>query len=78
MKIYDEVLIISIVMILFFNQFLAIIVINNLLINILINYTWYSDIVVNLIGKYYETKHVVPTRREDGSLSRVNYSYEVN
>lgn len=36
-----------------------------------------SDVVINLIGKYYETKHLVPTRREDGSISRVNYSYEV-
>lgn len=36
----------------------------------------HSDIVINLIGKYYETKHVVPTRREDGKLSRINYSYE--
>ena len=35
-----------------------------------------SDIVVNLIGKHYETKHVVPTRRADGKLSRVNYSFE--
>lgn len=35
-----------------------------------------SDVVVNLIGKYYETKHLVPTRRADGSLSRINYSYE--
>ena len=35
-----------------------------------------SDIVVNMIGKYYETKHIVPTRRADGSLSRINYSYD--
>ncbi len=35
-----------------------------------------SDVVVNLIGKYYETKHIVPTRRENGQLSRINYSYE--
>lgn len=35
-----------------------------------------SDIVINLIGKHYETKHFVPTRRSDGSLSRVNYSFE--
>ena len=34
-----------------------------------------SDIVTNTIGKHYETKHVVPTRREDGELSRVNYSF---
>lgn len=36
----------------------------------------HSDIVINMIGKHYETKHAVPTRREDGSLSRVNYSFE--
>lgn len=35
-----------------------------------------SDIVINLIGKHYETKHVVPTRRENGELSRVNYSFD--
>jgi NADH dehydrogenase (ubiquinone) 1 alpha subcomplex subunit 9 len=35
-----------------------------------------SDIVINLIGKHYETKHIVPTRRADGSLSRINYSFE--
>jgi NADH dehydrogenase (ubiquinone) 1 alpha subcomplex subunit 9 len=35
-----------------------------------------SDIVINMIGKYYETKHIVPTRRADGSISRINYSYE--
>jgi NADH dehydrogenase (ubiquinone) 1 alpha subcomplex subunit 9 len=35
-----------------------------------------SDVVVNMIGKYYETKHIVPTRRADGSLSRINYSFE--
>mmetsp|Transcript_33334 Transcript_33334/g.33950 ORF Transcript_33334/g.33950 Transcript_33334/m.33950 type:complete len:368 (-) Transcript_33334:174-1277(-) len=35
-----------------------------------------SDVVVNMIGKYYETKHIVPTRRADGKLCRVNYSYE--
>lgn len=35
-----------------------------------------SDIVINLIGKYYETKHLVPTRRSDGNLSRVNFSYD--
>jgi NADH dehydrogenase (ubiquinone) 1 alpha subcomplex subunit 9 len=36
----------------------------------------HSDIVINLIGKHYETKHAVPTRRADGSLSRVNFSFE--
>jgi NADH dehydrogenase (ubiquinone) 1 alpha subcomplex subunit 9 len=35
-----------------------------------------SDVVINLIGKHYETKHAVPTRRENGTLSRVNYSLE--
>ncbi len=39
----------------------------------------HSDVVVNCIGKYYETKHLVPTRRADGKLSRVNYDFsEVN
>jgi len=36
----------------------------------------YADVVVNLIGKHYETKHVVPTRRANGKLSRVNFSLE--
>lgn len=31
---------------------------------------------MNLIGKHYETKHVVPTRRANGKLSRVNFSLE--
>lgn len=35
-----------------------------------------SDVVINLVGKHYETKHVVPTRRANGRLSRVNYGYE--
>jgi NADH dehydrogenase (ubiquinone) 1 alpha subcomplex subunit 9 len=35
-----------------------------------------ADIVVNLIGKFYETKHLVPTRKADGKLSRVNYNYD--
>ena len=35
-----------------------------------------SDVVINLIGKYYETKHIVPTRRANGKLSRVNYTYD--
>ena len=35
-----------------------------------------SDVVINLIGKHYETKHVVPTRRADGSLSRVNFNFD--
>jgi NADH dehydrogenase (ubiquinone) 1 alpha subcomplex subunit 9 len=36
----------------------------------------YSDVVINLVGKHYETKHIVPTRRADGSLSRTNYDFE--
>lgn len=36
----------------------------------------HSDIVVNMIGKHFETKHAVPTRRSDGTLSRVNYNFE--
>lgn len=35
-----------------------------------------SDVVINMIGKHYETKHMVPTRRADGKLSRVNYDFE--
>lgn len=35
-----------------------------------------SDIVINMIGKHYETKHLVPTRRANGNLSRVNYDFE--
>lgn len=35
-----------------------------------------SDVVINLIGKHYETQHIVPTRRADGKLSRTNYSFE--
>ncbi|CAM9846591.1 unnamed protein product [Discosporangium mesarthrocarpum] len=35
-----------------------------------------ADVVVNMIGKYNETKHLVYTRREDGALSRVNCSYQ--
>ena len=35
-----------------------------------------SDVVINLIGKHYETKHIVPTRRADGKLSRVNYDFQ--
>lgn len=35
-----------------------------------------SDVVINLIGKHYETKHIVPTRRADGNLCRVNYGFE--
>jgi len=32
-----------------------------------------SDVVINMIGKHYETKHIVPTRRANGKLCRVNY-----
>jgi len=35
-----------------------------------------SDVVINMIGKHYETKHIVPTRRKDGNLCRINYSFE--
>lgn len=35
-----------------------------------------SDVVINMIGKHYETKHIVPTRRADGRLCRVNYDFE--
>lgn len=35
-----------------------------------------SDLVINLIGKEYETKHLVPTRRTNGTISNINYSYE--
>ena len=35
-----------------------------------------SDVVINLIGKHYETKHIVPTRRPDGRLCRVNYGFD--
>jgi NADH dehydrogenase (ubiquinone) 1 alpha subcomplex subunit 9 len=38
-----------------------------------------SDIVINLVGKYYETKHIVKTLRPDGSKSRINYTFkEIN
>ena len=36
----------------------------------------HSDVVVNMIGKHYETKHIVPTRRADGTISRINYGME--
>lgn len=35
----------------------------------------HSDVVINMIGKHYETKHIVPTRRADGTLSRINYDF---
>jgi NADH dehydrogenase (ubiquinone) 1 alpha subcomplex subunit 9 len=28
----------------------------------------HSDVVINLIGKFYETKHIVPTRRANGKV----------
>ena len=36
----------------------------------------HSDVVINMIGKHYETKHFVPTRRANGEISRVNYDLE--
>lgn len=35
-----------------------------------------SDIVINLVGKYYETKGLVRTRRADGTKSRVNFGFK--
>lgn len=35
-----------------------------------------SDIVINLIGKHYETKKPLPTMRANGKYSRVNYSFD--
>lgn len=35
-----------------------------------------SDVVINLIGKDYETEHLVSSVRPDGSRSRINYSFE--
>ena len=35
-----------------------------------------ADVVINLIGKYYETKHIVKTRRADGSLSNINFDFD--
>jgi len=37
-----------------------------------------SDVVINLIGKHYDTKHLVPTRRADGNLSRINYTIDAS
>eukprot|EP00602_Paraphysomonas_sp_CaronLab_P005535 CAMPEP_0185025088 /NCGR_PEP_ID=MMETSP1103-20130426/8182_1 /TAXON_ID=36769 /ORGANISM="Paraphysomonas bandaiensis, Strain Caron Lab Isolate" /LENGTH=381 /DNA_ID=CAMNT_0027558209 /DNA_START=57 /DNA_END=1202 /DNA_ORIENTATION=+ len=34
-----------------------------------------SDVVINLIGKDYETKHFVPRRLPNGKLTRKNYSF---
>jgi NADH dehydrogenase (ubiquinone) 1 alpha subcomplex subunit 9 len=36
----------------------------------------HSDVVVNLIGKSYETQHLIPTRRSNGKLSRTNFTFE--
>lgn len=36
----------------------------------------HSDVVINMIGKHYETKHLVPTRRENGKISNINYGFE--
>ena len=36
----------------------------------------HSDVVINVIGKYHETKHLIPTRRSNGKLSNVNYGIE--
>lgn len=35
-----------------------------------------SDIVINMIGKHFETKHLVPTRRANGKLCRINYDFD--
>jgi len=38
-----------------------------------------SSVVINMVGKYHETRHVVPTRRTHGdwkTLSNVNYSFD--
>lgn len=36
----------------------------------------HSDVVVNMVGKHYETKNILPTLRANGEYSRVNYSFE--
>jgi len=35
-----------------------------------------SDVVINMIGKYYQTKHAMPKKTPDGKSSRINYSFE--
>lgn len=35
-----------------------------------------SDVVINCIGSFRDTHHIVPTRRANGEISRVNYSME--
>mmetsp|Transcript_12636 Transcript_12636/g.37577 ORF Transcript_12636/g.37577 Transcript_12636/m.37577 type:complete len:380 (-) Transcript_12636:34-1173(-) len=34
-----------------------------------------ATVVINMIGKYYETKGVVPVKQKDGTTSRINYSH---
>ena len=36
----------------------------------------HSDVVVNMIGKHYLTKHIVPTRKANGKINRINYDFE--
>lgn len=36
----------------------------------------HSDVVINLIGKHYETKHLAPKVQDNGTISRVNYDFE--
>ncbi|CAM9566045.1 unnamed protein product [Heterosigma akashiwo] len=35
-----------------------------------------SNIVINMIGKYYQPKHAVPIRKVGGKASRVTYTFE--
>lgn len=35
-----------------------------------------SDIAINCIGKYYDTKHMIPYQRRGGKLSNVNFPLE--
>lgn len=35
-----------------------------------------SDVVINCIGKYYDTKHMIPYQRRGGKLSNVNFPLE--
>ena len=36
----------------------------------------HSDVVVNMIGKHFETKHLAPKVQANGTVSRVNYDFE--
>eukprot|EP01031_Cornospumella_fuschlensis_P014536 gene14536-17751_t len=36
----------------------------------------HSDIVVNMVGKHFETKHALPRKDAHGKTSRINYSFE--